>query len=182
MAATITFPDLTKGFSINQLAELFEMDRRTVTDRLRDTEASGIRGGHSIYKLLDAAPKLLGTEGSLKSHMASAREKDYWDAQLKKQKFEENAGDLWRTDKVIEVFAQVFKQFREAVVVFIDGLEHESGLPPEIIANAKTFGDGLLVECRARLLEIDTGESNDEGVGQDTPDDENALFDELGLS
>ena len=67
--------------------------------------------------MVDAAPKLC-VEGTLKTRRDSANEKDYWDAQLKKQKFEENAGDLWRTDKVVEILAGVFKVFRENVTVF----------------------------------------------------------------
>jgi hypothetical protein len=182
MAATLTYQDLVRGFSINQLAELFEMDRRTVTDRLRDVDPSGTRASHPVYRMVDAAPKLLGIgENSVKTAIRNANEKDYWDAQLKKQKFEENAGDLWRTDKVIEVFAQVFKQFRESVVVFIDGLEHESGLPPETIASAKMFGDSLLTECRAKLLEIDTGEDSDVDPDAGTPDDDESFLSDLGL-
>jgi hypothetical protein len=182
MAATITYQDLVKGFSINQLAELFEMDRRTVTDRLREVEPSGTRSSHSVYRLVDAAPRLLEVDSlGVKASRRAANEKDFWDAQLKKQKFEENAGDLWRTDKVIEVFAQVFKQFRESVVVFVDSLEHESGLPPETIASAKMFGDSLLTECRAKLLEIDTGEESDVDPDADTPDDHDAFLSDLGL-
>lgn len=156
------------------------MDRRTVTDRLRDIEPSGNRASHPIYRLVDAAPKLIG-DGSIRSRRDSSSEKDYWDAQLKKQKFEENAGDLWRTDKVVEVFASVFKTFRENVVVFIDRLEYETGLPPEVIESAKAFGDHLLVETRGKLMTIDTGEDQDESDTEDTPDDERALLSELGL-
>lgn len=174
MAATITYQDLVKGFSINQLAELFGMDRRTVTDRLRDVEPAGTRASHPIYRMVDAAPKLC-VEGAIQSRRSAANEKDYWDAQLKKQKFEENAGDLWRTDKVVEVFAGVFKVFRENVTVFIDRLEHETGLPPETIESAKAFGDHLLTETRAKLLAMDTDEDQDELDTEGTPDDEDAL-------
>src|SRR5690606_14137064 len=122
-----TYPDLVKGFSINQLAELFGMDRRTVTDRLRAVEPAGTRAGDSIYRMVDAAPKLVG-DGSIRSRRDSSSEKDYWDAQLKKQKFEENAGDLWRTDKVIVMLSEVLKLFREGVTIFVDNMEHEPGL------------------------------------------------------
>lgn len=181
MAATITYQDLVKGFSINQLAELFAMDRRTVTDRLRDVEPAGLRSSHPIYRLMDAAPKLSG-DGQVQTRRNATNEKDYWDAQLKKQKFEENAGDLWRTDKVVEVFAGVFKVFRENVTVFVDRLEHETGLPPEMIESAKSFGDHLLKETRAKLLAMDTSEDSDQGDTEGTPDDEEAFLADLGLN
>lgn len=182
MAATITYSDLVKGFSINQLAELFEMDRRTVTDRLRDVEPSGTRASHSVYRMVDAAPKLLGVgENSVKTSIRNANEKDYWDAQLKKQKFEENAGDLWRTDKVVEILASVFKVFREGVTVFVDRLEYESNLPPEMIESAKTFGDFLLTETRAKLVAMDTNEGVDDAGAEDNPEDEDTFLADLGL-
>jgi hypothetical protein len=159
LGAVVTYADLVLGASINQLAELFGMDRRTVTDRLRGLDPSGTRASHPVYKIADAAPLLL--EVTAGTRRAAEREKDYWDAQLKKQRFEENAGDLWRTDKVISIFAQVFKQFRESTVVFIDALEHESGLPPEVIGKAKQFGDTLLSDCRQKLLVMDTQEDED---------------------
>lgn len=176
MGAVVTYSDIVSGASINQLAELFAMDRRTVTDRLRGLNPSGTRASHPIYKISDAAPLLL--EVGAGTRRAAEREKDYWDAQLKKQKFEENAGDLWRTDKVIEIFAQVFKQFRESTVVFIDALEHESGLPPEVIVKAKTFGDTLLNDTRAKLLVMDTNEQSKMPVELSPEDQELA---ELGL-
>lgn len=156
------------------------MDRRTVTDRLREVEPAGTRASHPIYRMVDAAPKLIG-DGEVQSRRSAANEKDFWDAQLKKQKFEENAGDLWRTDKVVEILAGVFKVFRENVTVFVDRLEHETGLPPEMIESAKSFGDHLLTETRAKLLEIDTGENQDEGDTEDTPEDINAILSDLGL-
>ncbi len=180
MAATLTYQDLVKGFSINQLAELFGMDRRTVTDRLREVTPSGTRASHPIYRMVDAAPKLVG-DGEIQTRRNASSEKDYWDAQLKKQKFEENAGDLWRTDKVVEIMAGVFKVFREGVTVFVDRMEHESNLPPEIIETTKAFGDHLLTETRAKLLAMDTGEDDDQGNTSGTPDDEDALLSELGL-
>lgn len=159
MAATITYTDIVQGASISQLAELFGMDRRTVADRIRGMTASGTRGGHPVYLIADAAPRLINNTDvpeENKTRRNAEREKDHWDAQLKKQKFEENAGDLWRTDRVIEVFADVFKLFRESVVVFMDNLEHESGLPPEVIVKTKIFGDGLLSGCREKLINLQT--------------------------
>jgi len=175
LGAVVTYADIVHGASINQLAELFAMDRRTVTDRLRGLTPSGVRASHPIYKVSEAAPLLL--EVGAGTRRAAEREKDYWDAQLKKQKFEENAGDLWRTSKVVQIFAQVFKQFRESTVVFIDALEHESGLPPEVIVKAKTFGDTLLNDTRQKLLVMDTGE--DESMPDES--DADAELRELGL-
>lgn len=161
MPAPYAFSDLLQGASISQLSELFELDRRTVTERLRNLPPCGRRAGFAIYKVLDAAPLLLeryvySEDGKLvrNDKRKDEPEKDYWDARLKEQKYLENAGDLWRTDKVIIVVSEILRLFRESMTVFLDNLEFDSGLPAANVAKAKVFGDNLLVSCRQKLLEL----------------------------
>lgn len=185
MAKSSEFHELVKGASINQLAELFDLDRRTVTSRLRGIAPSGYRNTFPIYRIIEAAPLLLHgymtddqvSEAQKRQH--ADKEKDYWDARLKEQKYRENMGDLWRTEKVVSVFAEVFKQFRESVVVFNDAMEHESGLEPKQIEKTKAFSDALLVELREKLmvLEIDPQGDHEPPVESDTDDE----LRELGL-
>lgn len=178
MAKPFNFNDLLIGFSINQLAQLYNLDRRTVTERLREVDPNGERSGHPVYRMKDAAPLLC--EGYVKhetlKEMAkakgSAAEKDYWDARLKQQKYLENNGDLWRTSKVIDILGKVFKTVRENVVVFIDSLEHEADLPPKQIAKVKAFGDHLLTETREGLLQMDTGDDDQPGLVDESPEPE----------
>lgn len=155
------FAELVRGCSINQLATLFDLDRRTVADRLKEVQPSGRRNTFPIYKISDVAELLVAgymTQEQIteaQKRRRPDREKDYWDARLKEQKYLENMGDLWRTDRIVEVFAVVFKQIRESLIVFLDALEHESGLPPKQIEKAKHFGDALLVEMRDNLMSLD---------------------------
>lgn len=189
MARPFDFNDLITGFSVNQLSQLFNLDRRTVSERLRDTPPSGTRSQHPVWKIKDAAPLLL--EGYMYSGQVDERaklqradkEKDYWDAMLKQQKFLENEKDLWRTDKNIEVFASTFKQFREAVTVFSDRMEHEADLPDKQVDLVKQFCDSLLSDARERLLQMDTGEDDVPGMStaESLRADNRAAMDELGL-
>lgn len=157
MAKPFDFSDLIVGFSINQLSQLFNLDRRTVGERLRNVPASGYRAQHPVYKITDAAPLLIDgymTTGEVDERsrlMNAAREKDLWDSKLKQQKFKEINGDLWRTDLVMRIFVEVFKKFRESVVVFSDAMEHESGLSPEQIDKTKVFCDRVLTDVRDGL-------------------------------
>jgi hypothetical protein len=153
-----TYPEILSGASISQLGEIFELDRRTVTGRLRKVKPSGERSGNPTYRILDAAPLLLeryvyNEQGELvrNDNRTDESAKDYWDAQLKRQKYEENAGDLWRTDQVVMTISQILKFFRESLVVFMDNLEYDSGLPQEQIAKAKLFCDNLLTSCHKHL-------------------------------
>jgi len=155
------FAELVRGASVNQLAQLFDLDRRTVANRLKDVQPCGKRNSFPVYKISEVAELLVVgymsedklTKAQQLKH--AGNEKDYWDSQLKRIKYLENTGDLWRTERIVEVFAMVFKQIRESTTVFIDALEHESGLPPKQIDKAKHFGDALLVEMRDKLLTLE---------------------------
>ena len=167
MAKAGEFTELVRGASINQLGQLFDLDRRTVTDRLKDIHPSGRRNAHPIYKIADIA-ELLVVGYLTKDKLSEAQklkhagnERDYWEAKLKEQKYLENMNDLWRTEKVITVFADVFKTFREAVVVFADEMEHESGLTGDQIDKVKGFCDAILVETREKLLQLDIPDTGD---------------------
>jgi hypothetical protein len=188
MPVQYTFADIVRGASINQLAELFELDRRTVTDRLRDLKPCGTRSTFPIYKVREASALLLERyvyndrgELVLNEKRKQESDKDYWDGQLKKQKYEENAGDLWRTEKVVVVVSEILKLFRESVTVFIDSLEYDSGLPAAQVAQARVFGDNLLATCRQKLLELqaDTLEPETPDTLDQGSDEED--FSDLGL-
>lgn len=188
MAKSQEFSELLRGASINQLSQLFELDRRTVADRLRGVTPSGRRSTFPIYRIADVAELLVSgymSEEQLteaQKRQRADKEKDYWDARLKEQKFLENQGDLWRTDKVIEVLSTVFKEFREAMVQFVDKIEHESDLPTHLVNKTKSFSDGLLVELREKLVMMDTHEDDEDEEGFTGDDDDfDAALAEFGL-
>lgn len=62
------------------------------------------------------------------SEMPSNLQQAYWDAMLKKQKWEENAGDLWRTVKVQEAFAEAAKMIKQTVQLWADSVGEETAL------------------------------------------------------
>lgn len=173
------FDNILKGASIRQLSLLFDLSRDTVQTRIRnsDIEPSGTRLSQPIYRVSEVAQLLvqpyLPRDQALRSpsiqQRNAATEKDYWDAQLKRQKFMENAGDLWRTEKVIQTLSEVFKQIRESVIVFLDAMEHESGLPHDQIEKSKQFGDTLLQNMRDRLVSMGTTPVGDHDVPDDIP-------------
>lgn len=187
------FTELLRGASVNQLAQLFDLDRRTVANRLKDVQPCGKRNSFPVYKISEVAELLVVgymsedklTKAQKLKH--AGNEKDYWDSQLKRLKYLENTGDLWRTERIVEVFAVVFKQIRESVTVFIDALEHESGLPPKQIEKAKHFGDALLVEMRDKLLSLELDpdgehETTDDPFANDRDEPDEEELRALGLA
>lgn len=167
------FETLLKGASIRQISLLFEVHRDVVAEAIRDgnVQPTGDRAGNPVYRVVDVAPYLVRpvSSGQKVQRRSASTEKDYWDAQLKRQKFLENAGDLWRTEKVIDVLAEIFKHLRESIVVFLDTMEHESGLPPAQIDRTKAFGDALMQNMHDKLvaLNVDTSDDHDFGDSED---------------
>ena len=53
------FAELVRGASVNQLAQLFDLDRRTVANRLKDVRPCGKRNSFPIYKISEVAELLV---------------------------------------------------------------------------------------------------------------------------
>lgn len=130
------------AFSKSQLAALFGLHRQTVASRLgKVAPCAKDKRGHGLYTipkaslyLVDAADiRIPGEDGEeidperLPPDMA----KDYWDAQLKRQKFLREEGELWETQAVVEAMAGVIKPIANFMRSFPDWAEHTLGLTPK---------------------------------------------------
>lgn len=193
------FDELLKGMSIRQITLLLDVEREALADMIRDAgiQPSGKRGGNPIYLLSEVAPHVVqsvapllapGDPNKLATRIQrknASTEKDYWDAQLKRQKFMEAAGDLWRTEKVIDTLASIFKHLRESIVVFLDSMEHESGLPVSQIEKTKRFGDALMQTMYDKLTTLNVPAEGDhdypDGGDDQKPQSDDDFLKSVGL-
>ena len=151
---------LFEGASISQLGKLFGMDNRTVQSKITGIEPCGRRAGHPIYAVKEAAPFLVETQLDIDdieqvityvrklnhTNLPKMLTKEFWAAMTAKQKFEENAGDLWRTDHVSEVFADLVKAIRIPLVLAHDTIANEMELSDNQRSALTHIIDGLLEE------------------------------------
>lgn len=149
-----------EGASISQLGKLFGMDNRTVQSKITGIEPCGRRAGHPIYAVKEAAPFLVETQldiNDIEQVIAYVRKlnhtnlpkmltKEFWAAMTAKQRFEENAGDLWRTDKVSEVFADLVKAVRIPLVLATDTIANEIEVSERQRTLLTHIIDGILEE------------------------------------
>jgi hypothetical protein len=128
---------LTQGMSLTALARLFKMDKKTVGLRMEGVNPSGKRMGYPVFHIRDAASRLTPPADDdiirLIKEMPAHRlpmkiRKEFWDAALARQKYELNAGNLWRTDQIFDVFVEVFKTLRTSINLFSDAIEREVGI------------------------------------------------------
>lgn len=154
---------LFEGVSLSVLGQLFDMDKREVTKKLTEAgvEASGKREGYSVYPIGEAARALVGAPQDLGQLLASLKPKDFpphlqgafWEGQMKRLKFEEMRGDLWRTQKVHDVFLETFRSFRTALLLFQDKVEAQTSLTEEQREIINGLSDDALNAVQTALVE-----------------------------
>ena len=133
---------LYQGASISQLNILFGMDNRTVAAKLFGLEPVGKRAGAAIYSVREAAALLIAPSLDLAdvevlatyvrkmdhTKLPTLLSKEFWAAMRAKQIYEENAADLWRTDRVVEVYGDLVKSVRMPLILAKDAISNEMEL------------------------------------------------------
>lgn len=152
-----------KGVSVSWLANVFRMDHNTVKKKLAECPELGKgKGGSPVFDVALAAQYLVKPKVDIKTFVQSLRPADlppylqseFWEAQNKRQKWEENAGDLWRTEKVVEVFGDAFKLMKETMNLWVDGLARKSGVTEEQRKVLTGEIDALQDELHKRLVDL----------------------------
>jgi len=142
-----------KPLTAAQLAQVWRTDRKTVMAKLRGCPpvAKNTRGAF-LYDLATASAYLVEPKVAIEAHLKRLRPADlppylhdaYWAALEKRQKVELRAGDLWETEKVIDVFGELAKKIKSQVMLWTDQLEKRKKLTPEEREFFNAQCDGLL--------------------------------------
>ena len=143
---------IQSGFSVQWLAEAFNMSAQTVRNRLADCPVKGRRGRGTVYDLREAAAYLVQPnidwethlKGLRKSDLPTALQKDIWDARIKQQRFEREARDLWHTNDVVDKFTTIFLAVKSNIQLWPDTVERQIGVTDEQRALLVEMGDALL--------------------------------------
>lgn len=162
------------GVTASWLAQAFGMDVKDVKRKLAGCPAlvEGTDTGRGyqgrLYELKVAAaylvkPKISATNfltAVKKAELPATLQQSFWDAMLKRQKYEENAGDLWRTAKIREVLGQTFQQMKFTIQLWADTVEKTTGLTNEQRRILIGMADSLQGDLYAALVrQMDNGTS-----------------------
>lgn len=153
--------DMLAGVTVSWLSQVFSMDPKTVKQKLADCPPLHRRKAGYVYNLAVACryliPPAISVDQFVKtmkpSDLPAAFQETFWAAALKRQKWEENAGQLWRTDQVREVLSEVFKTIKFTVQLWADTIEQQKGLTDEQRKLLNTMTDKLLDQVYKGLLE-----------------------------
>lgn len=144
---------LYEGVSVTTLSQLFHMDKKKVSRLLVDVKPAGRRRGYPIYKIADAASRLAvpPDEKIVESlrHVPMNKlpvhlQKEFWDAARSRQTYERDAGDLWRTEDILDVLTEILKGVRTSVTLFVDAVARETELTEKQRALIEQLADDLL--------------------------------------
>lgn len=127
-----------KGVTVAWLSQVFEIPQPVVKTKLRfcppmSVRRRGTKMLTTIYDLKEAAAYLVTPAFSTADYLRAVKrgelppalQQQIWDALLKRQKWEENAGQLWRTEKVREVLGGTFQTIKFTIQLWADTVERE---------------------------------------------------------
>ena len=154
-----------QGVTVSFLAQVFRMDnnavkRKLVNAPILESRRRGTTQVQHLYDLATAAKFLVEADIEPATLLSKLRKEDlppavstaYWEVLLKKQKFEENAGDLWRTEKVWEVMSDTFQTLKFTIQLFAETIERQTGLTEEQREIVMQLTDGLQQELYDALV------------------------------
>jgi len=154
--------EITQAVSASTLGTIFGLSIERVRERIGHLTPVAEFKGSPLYRIRDAAPYLVRPAGidleeivrGLKpAQLPTALQKDFWSAQINRQKFEAEAAQLWRTDKIIEALTDIFKVIRQRIMQFSDTVDRQAGLSLAQRRLVMEMSDGLLDEMHTAILE-----------------------------
>jgi hypothetical protein len=172
-----------QGCSVNQLAEIFGMKTPDVMRRLAGLDPVGVgRQGNPIYRLKDAAARLVKipiTAEMIDQYMKRTNGKDlppfvnklYWEGVVVREKYREQAGELWTTADVSQVAADAFQSLRMSVLLIPDALVNDTDLNERQMKIVQAIIDNALEESREKLV----GHLSKPSGGRSAPEDNDEL-------
>lgn len=153
--------DMERGVSITWLAQVFRMDKNTVKKRIAQCDPIGKKMGHMVYSLRQTCAYLVQPKVDVGQWIKNLRPNDlppylqamYWDALLKRQKWEENAGDLWRTEVILDTFGELAMTIKSQVQLWVENVDRIHNLNVEQRKTITDQSDILLNEIHRILVE-----------------------------
>jgi len=122
--------------TISQLAQLFKTDAKTLPQRLSRITPKGVRRSYKVYSIVEAASMIVrpGYEIEDFIRQMSPQElppllnKEFWNGQLARQKYEREWGNLWLTSEVAHLIGTLLNTMRMRTLLVVDDVDREEQL------------------------------------------------------
>lgn len=179
---------VAQGVTIAWLVKHFRMGRPVIERKIRGCPSVGSTSrGNVLYDLPTVAAYLVKPKRQLEQIIAELKPSDlpeklrdsYWAAMLKRQRWEKNAGHLWRTEKVLDVFSEVFKLLRTRLQLLPDDVDRAAGLSAEQRGIVTGVIDEIQDELHRSLNDLAALRSTPSQSAEIDPEDEEGEDDEV---
>lgn len=148
-----------QGATLRQLCVLFKMDISKVKARIADIEPCAHRHGFPVYAIKDAASVLSEPRWPMDewikrmnhADLPMLLRKEYWAGMRSRQLYEIAAGDLWPTDRVIEMASEMLKVIAMSARLASDQVERETGITVRQREVVNRLMDSMLANARDAL-------------------------------
>lgn len=150
-----------EGATLSQLCELFAMDFRTLTRRLRksDVKPCGKRNTYDIYHVREVAPWVLPPKMDIEDYIRNMHHSDlpktltreFWAGMESRQRYLLKEGDLWSTDEIQEAFSEIVQILIMNSRVIEDEVDRKAELSNRQRQLVKECIDQLIDSCREKL-------------------------------
>lgn len=177
-----TIAGIYQGLNTTQLSRLFNLAPTTVIRRLFENgiKPVGRKGRADLFSVREVAPYLtkpvFDIETAIKKmsfhDLPKDLSKEFWAGQKTKQDFEERAGHLWRTEKVIEEVGELMKVVKMSTLLMLDGVERQTELSERQREIIKSLTHGMLDDLVKRIEDKFKPAEESHGQRQEAEDEE----------
>jgi hypothetical protein len=157
-----------RGVTVPWLVQAFNMKRANVVRMLEGCRSIGVaQGGQPVYDLTEAAARLVEPKVDLRRYLSNLDPKDlpeslrseFWSSRIKEQKARRDAGDLWRSEDVLSLFAETFKRIKDRSLLWTDTVEATHGLTDEQRKAFIALKDDLLEDISVTVQQLGAGQT-----------------------
>lgn len=158
-----TLAMIYEGLNQSQICKLFGLDPRTVREKLfkGGVKPCGRRYNAEIYAFKDIAGHLVKPHFDIEEYIRRMEHhelpqkltKEFWAGQRIKQQVEEEAGNLWSTEKVIQEVGELYKIFKMSTLLINDAVERNTDLSDRQRQVIQSLTAGMLIECQQLIKE-----------------------------
>ncbi len=161
-----------QGANISQLEALLGVDHRMITARLAKSGLKPLfkKGNISYYRVAEVAPHIIKPAFDVEEYIKrmDPRElpkilsKEFWAGMKSRQDYEERAGNLWPTERVVNEVGDLFKLIKMSVLLMADAVERTTELSDKQREIVKNLTHGMLEELSGRIQERFTKPDEDQ--------------------
>jgi hypothetical protein len=126
------FVAISEGVTVEFLCKLFGLSKPTVKRKIGSIAPIRLGSrGQKYYPFRECCERLVTPKERIQDILEVLKPEDmpeklreaYWSAKLKQQRYEEKAHELWRTERVIEVFSEVLQLMRTKLQLLPEAVE-----------------------------------------------------------